>query len=926
MHDVAYRADLVPAEVSAEEWLSGPLFRGCPRQDLSFTGVSRFTEPVGCNAAWDKASLLMQAGDSCKFICTSAGNDMTAEPSHNRKSLVFRRYLRLLLILFAIELLVDSALELLMPRSTEMVMHFVDGLAMAICSTPLIWWLVVQPLRKDFSAEKARFEQVFDQVIDSIVVIDNQGRIEAFNTAAELTFGYREEEIFGRQPDMLVAEPDGYLREILGRAASGQVPTDCIHHEITGLRRDGSRFPMSISVSRADLGNRSSLILIIRDISPIREQELRQERMLSLLEATLEAAADAIVVVDWQRRILTYNQRLVELFNVPADILDARDSYRLAGHVQGMVEEPEAFLARVDELYRQPDTTSFDILRFRDGRIMERSSRPQLLKGQSIGRVWSFRDITDRSRSEEELRRSEERFRALATNAPVGIFEADAAGGYIFVNEQWCVIAGISPEQAAGEGWQSALHPDCREAVYADWCDAVRAGRQFAGEYRFCTPAGRTNWVYSSATALRNHSGEITGYLGVIVDMTDHKQALMALSDSEKRFREIFEQTEDAIVLLAGEDWSVLDINPTAEQLFGYRKEEFVGRPPAIFRYEGDQTSFQASLASLREKELVRMERVQVVRRDGTGIHVSVHGKLIQLQGEQAIYCTFRDVTERIRLEEEAHAIQSRLIMTNKMSSLGLLVAGVAHEINNPNNAILANAQLLERVWTDLDKQLQEYAQKHGRFMAGGLEFSQLHEALPEILEGVIGGARRIRDIIGNLKNYSRQGTVFPDATIAVNLNRVISLAMALLNHHVSRHTDRFYLQLAEDIPLVNGSPQQLEQVVINLIMNALQSLAAMDRGVWVTTAYDPDRREVSMTVRDEGEGIPAELLDRVIEPFFTTRLDSGCTGLGLSIANSIVKAHGGTMTIVSQPASGTAVTIGLPAVLPTALSSGHSE
>ena len=182
----------------------------------------------------------------------------------------------------------------------------------------------------------------------------------------------------------------------------------------------------------------------------------------------------------------------------------------------------------------------------------------------------------------------------------------------------------------------------------------------------------------------------------------------------------------------------------------------------------------------------------------------------------------------------------------------------------------------------------------------------------------MIGGARRIRDIIGRLKNYSRQGVVFPGATVAVDLNRVISLAMALLNHLISRQTDRFHLQLTEDIPLVKGSPQQIEQVVINLVMNALQSLATKDCGVWVTTAYDPDRREVSMSVRDEGGGIPAELLERVTEPFFTTRLDSGGTGLGLSITNSIVKAHGGTMTIISQPGGGTTVTIGLPAVLPT--------
>ena len=367
---------------------------------------------------------------------------MKAEPSLKRSSLVFRRYLRLLLILFAIEFLVDSALHLLMPLSSKAMMSLVDGLAMAICSTPLIWWLVVQPLRKDFSAEKARFDQVIDQVIDSIVLIDYQGRIEAFNTAAELTFGYREEEVLGLQPVMLVEEPAGYLQEILAQAASGQVPTDCIHHEIIGRRHDGSRFPMSISVSWADLGDRSSLILIIRDISPIKEQELRQQRMLSLLEATLDATADAIVAVDWQRSILTYNQRLAELFDVPADILEARDSLRLASYLQGLVEDPETFQARLEALYRQPDTTSFDVLRFRDGRIMERSSHPQLLNGRSIGRVWSFRDITDRSRSEEELRRSEERFRSLATSAPVGIFETDATGRWNSFN-RWGLFAAV---------------------------------------------------------------------------------------------------------------------------------------------------------------------------------------------------------------------------------------------------------------------------------------------------------------------------------------------------------------------------------------------------------------------------------------------------------------------------------------------------
>ncbi len=821
---------------------------------------------------------------------------------------------RMVVVLFSIEFVVMAVMELALHPKSGWDTAVIDAALLGLFSCPFIWWLVVQPIRRAFSAEKARFELVVEQVVDAVVVMDQHGRIELFNTAAELAFGYREEDVRGHLPDMLVEEPAGYVQGILAQAPSGILPADCVHHEVIGRRQDGSRFPMSISVSKADLGDRSSLILIVRDISPIKEHELRQQRMLSLLETTLEATADAILAVDWQRRILTYNQRLVDLFDVPADVMETQDSLRMSGYLQGLVEDPEAFQSRTEALYRQPDTISLDIMRLKDGRFVERSSHPQLLNGQSIGRVWSYRDITDRTRAEEELRRSEERFRALATNAPVGIYEADAAGRCIFVNEQWCSIAGVSSEQAMHEGWENALHPDDREAVRDGWYDSVAAGRQFSGEYRFCTPGGQTHWVYGSATSLRNYAGDITGYLGVIIDITDRKQALLALSDSEKRFREIFEQTEDAIVLLSGAEWSVLDVNPTAERLFGHPKEELVGRPLTVFRHEADRAAFLESVATLPWKGVVRMDRVPAVRPDGTGIHVSIHGKSIQLQGESAVYCTFRDITERIRLEEEAHAIQSRLIMANKMTSLGLLVAGVAHEINNPNNYILGNAQLLERVWRDLDDKLLQFADEHGSFVAGGLDFTQLHTEIPEMLAGVVDGARRIRDIIGNLKSYSRQGVILPDSP--VDLNRVISLAMALLNHHINRLTDRFHLELAEAIPMVKGSPQQLEQVVVNLVMNALQSLESKDRGVWITTAYDPVRQVVSMTVRDEGAGIPAELLERVNEPFFTTRLDSGGTGLGLSITGSIVTSHGGTMTITSQLGEGTTVTIALPAAV----------
>ncbi len=135
------------------------------------------------------------------------------------------------------------------------------------------------------------------------------------------------------------------------------------------------------------------------------------------------------------------------------------------------------------------------------------------------------RESTERSRAETERRHAEERFRRLATRAPVGIFETDAQGDCLFVNERWCELAGLSPEEAAGRGWVRALHPHDRDRVFAEWYDAARTRREFASEYRFQRPDGATFWLSGAATALRDAAGEVIGYLGTIADITERKQA-----------------------------------------------------------------------------------------------------------------------------------------------------------------------------------------------------------------------------------------------------------------------------------------------------------------------------------------------------------------------------------------------------------------
>lgn len=297
-------------------------------------------------------------------------------------------------------------------------------------------------------------------------------------------------------------------------------------------------------------------------------------------------------------------------------------------------------------------------------------------------------------------------------------------------------------------------------------------------------------------------------------------------------------------------------------------------------------------------------------RKDGSAIFVSIRGKMVTIQNVGLVYCTVRDITTRTRLEEEAQLIQSKLIHTNKMTSLGVLVTSIAHEINNPNNFIKTNAQLLARAWEDIRKVLDEYYRDNGDFSVGGLRYSEMRESSVELMTGIADGSRRISEIIENLKDFARQDSSTMNAHF--DLNRAVTLAVSILGSQIRKCTDNFQLDLAENLPLIRGSMQQIEQVVINLVINALQALPTRGEAVRVSTFYGGDGF-VTMVVRDEGIGISPEAGERIIEPFFTTKLNQGGTGLGLSISHSIIKDHGGKMTYESRPGEGTTFTVNFP-------------
>jgi polar amino acid transport system substrate-binding protein len=269
------------------------------------------------------------------------------------------------------------------------------------------------------------------------------------------------------------------------------------------------------------------------------------------------------------------------------------------------------------------------------------------------------------------------------------------------------------------------------------------------------------------------------------------------------------------------------------------------------------------------------------------------------------------EIHERRRTEEELRKNQEQLLQAAKMAALGVLVSGVAHEINNPNGLILLDLQMLKDVLEDAEPIFEEHHQRRGDFALGNLRYSRLKESLPRMMSEALEASRRVKRIVEELKDFGRQGDT--DLREGMSLNQVAQASVRLVENLIRKSTSRFVLDCAEDLPPVRGNTQRMEQVVVNLLMNACQALPDREKGIQLHTYLDEERQAVCLEIRDEGVGIPEENLKRITDPFFTTKREKDGTGLGLAVSASIVKDHGGSLVFESEPNRGTVARVLLP-------------
>lgn len=273
-----------------------------------------------------------------------------------------------------------------------------------------------------------------------------------------------------------------------------------------------------------------------------------------------------------------------------------------------------------------------------------------------------------------------------------------------------------------------------------------------------------------------------------------------------------------------------------------------------------------------------------------------------------------QEVQERKRSEEELRLRQQQLVQADKMASLGILVSGVAHEINNPNALILLNAPMVIDYVKDIQPIAEAYYKEHGDFTVAGLPYSRMRTKMPTKLLEMQDSAKKIKRIVDDLKGFARRDET--GNACLLDFNVTVQTAIRLVENTIRKSTSHFTLDYTTTLPKIKGNAQRIEQVIVNLILNACQALRNTEEGISLSTKYDRDRREIVLEISDEGEGIAPEVLQHLTDPFFTTKREQGGTGLGLSVSDSIIKEHHGSLEFSSIPGQGTTATLRLPAVL----------
>ncbi|MEG4496096.1 PAS domain S-box protein [Microcoleus sp. F10-C6] len=376
-----------------------------------------------------------------------------------------------------------------------------------------------------------RSEKKFRQLIETVnaaALIYHRRQLRYVNSHTEAVTGYTREELLGLDLYDLI-HPD--FRETVKKWGKSSQPRSSAgsRYEVRILTKTGETRWIEATVHLIKFERKGSILVTAFDISDRKLAELELETSLSLLQATIESTADGILAVDGGGKVLSFNRKFAEMWQLPDFLLDSRDNNQFLGFGINQLKYPEIFINRAKELSDSPAAESVDLIEFKDGRILERYSIPQRTGGKITGRVFSFRDVTERLQSEEKLRKSEERFHLLTRATNDAVWDFDLLKNEYWLSQEFEKLFGYKLNETQTielESWWLNIHPEERERVKSSFNETMNSHAQcWSEEYSFRHADGGYVFVLDRGHIIRNASGKAVRALGTMMDITQRKQA-----------------------------------------------------------------------------------------------------------------------------------------------------------------------------------------------------------------------------------------------------------------------------------------------------------------------------------------------------------------------------------------------------------------
>lgn len=494
-------------------------------------------------------------------------------------------------------------------------------------------------------------------------------------------------------------------------------------------------------------------------------------------------------------------------------------------------------------------------------------------------------DITERKLADEALRESEYNLAKAQYMSHVGSWRSDPLTGELRVSDELLRIMRLSREEATQEAIADLIHPEDRELVLSRLRQGTEQGTSYEIEHRLLLKDGTTKWVYTIVEPSVNIARQVVRLYGTTQDISERKRAEVRLRNKKNELQAIFDSVNDGVIVFdhAG---TVQNLNHVCPQFF----------PDKVLPGGSCRDIFHPELAASPHSCPVELalsgERVEtslVLTQPGNIIrYIDITANPIHdALGEKTRALLFlRDVTLK-RVQE------LQLIQTDKMSSIGVLATGVAHEINNPLTSVAGYAEALLRRFSE-DAQL--------------LNDSRL-DIFPKYLEVIVRESYQCKKIIGSLLNFGRKSNGIIGRA---DINGILQEILELLHHQSNYKKVEVAINVQENIPLIQCDPSELRQIFMNLLLNACHAISNSGL-VEITTKHSAGEQSVYVQVRDTGCGIAPEIIDQIWDPFFTTKEPGKGTGLGLALTYNIVKRHGGEISVKSTVGKGSQFTVRLP-------------